>query len=682
MAQSVIGALRVNLGIDSAQFSEGLKKAEASSNKFARSLKVGFAAAATAAAAALGVLSIAVKSTIASANSLGDVSDRLGVNVERLQELRYAAERGGMSINNFDVALRRFVRRSAEAAKGTGAAKNAFKELGIELKDANGQLKPSETLLHEVADAMRGIQSPADKLRLAFQMFDTDGAAMVNVLANGSQGMKDLAGEAQRLGLVLSEDTVRSAKAITDNFDMAGNVIGGMINRLTAFLAPAMVVVSEAAVKLALKFHSVIDVLPTIAEYAAVAGGALALMVAPALIAAVQSLIVAIGVGLVGAVRALTVAIAANPLGALAIAIMAAVTAAYHFRDEIHKAIGVDVVAIAKDAANLLINSFRAAFEDIKFVWNNFGNIMGAAVIGGVNVAIRALNGLVQKAAEGLDWLIGKINKIPGVTIDPIGGMNVLSEIENPYAGVLSNALGDHNAKIQEIMSSDPIGAIARAFTASTPAVANFNNVLATTNNELEDMGGGGKGGGKSKLKAAKDGIKDAAKEMEHFADRVAGTMTNIFQGLVDGSKSVKETIADLLKQLSSMLMHEGFKALVGGFFGGGGGGGFFSGIGKLFGFARGGTILPGGAGGIDSQLVAFRKSPNERVDITKPGQSLTTGPQEIIVSGVFIDDNGVIKGEITSMGAQAAQAGARIAVNQVNQGLPNMIANAQARDM
>src|SRR5690606_35790831 len=254
---------------------------------------------------------------------------------------------------------------------------------------------------------------------------------------------------------------LRSAKAITDNFDMAGNVIGGMVNRLTAFLAPALVVVSEAAVQLALKFHSLIDLLPTIAEYAAVAGGALALMVAPALIAAVQSLIVAIGVGLVGAVRALTVAIAANPLGALAVAIMAAVSAAYHFRDEIQKAIGVDVVAIVKDAANIVINSFRAAFEDIKFVWNNFGNIMGAAVIGGVNIAIRAINGLIQKASEGIDWLISKLNSIPmlGLEIGTIGSANVLSELDNPYAGALSNALGDHNAKIQEIMSSDPIGA-------------------------------------------------------------------------------------------------------------------------------------------------------------------------------------------------------------------------------
>jgi hypothetical protein len=55
---------------------------------------------------------------------------------------------------------------------------------------------------------------------------------------------------------------------------------------------------------------------------------------------------------------------------------------------------------------------------------------------------------------------------------------------------------------------------------------------------------------------------------------------------------------------------------------GSGGFGGFFSGLlGGLLGFERGGTIMPGGAGGVDSQVVAFRKSPNERVDITKPGQ-------------------------------------------------------------
>jgi hypothetical protein len=41
----------------------------------------------------------------------------------------------------------------------------------------------------------------------------------------------------------------------------------------------------------------------------------------------------------------------------------------------------------------------------------------------------------------------------------------------------------------------------------------------------------------------------------------------------------------------------------------------------SLFGFASGGSFEVGGSGGPDSQLVAFRASPNERVTIEAPGQ-------------------------------------------------------------
>jgi tape measure domain-containing protein len=50
----------------------------------------------------------------------------------------------------------------------------------------------------------------------------------------------------------------------------------------------------------------------------------------------------------------------------------------------------------------------------------------------------------------------------------------------------------------------------------------------------------------------------------------------------------------------------------------GGGSGGFFSG---LPGFASGGMINPGGTGSTDSQIVAFRKSPDETVRVTTPSQ-------------------------------------------------------------
>lgn len=684
----VIGNLRVNMGLDSAQFQAGLNQAQGSAEKFAQVLKTTMVAAAAAASAALAAVSVAVKRTIATANDLGDVADRLGVNVERLQELRYAAERGGMGVQNFDVALRRFIRRAAEAAKGTGAAKNAFKELGVTLRDTNGRLKPSEVLLHEVADAMQKVPNSADKLRLAFQMFDTDGAAMVNVLANGSDGMKQMAAEAQRLGLVLSEDTVRSAQAITDNFEMAGNVIGGMVNRLTAFLAPAIMIVSEAVVTMALKLHDLIDLLPVVAEYAAVAGGALALMAAPAILSSVASLTTAIGVGLVGAVRLLTAAIMANPLGALAVGITIAVTAIYHFRDEIQKAIGVDVVGIVKDAANMVIGSFVAAFEDIKFVWQNFPDIIGAAVIGAVNATISGVETMINGATSLLNSFIGTVNNalsmLPGgLQIGTLGEVSI-GRVANEAANRLAGAVGDRNKAVQSAMNFDYIGAIGTAFAGSTPAVKNFSAALGEVNTELEDMGGsgGGKGGGggKSKIAKVKDGVKSAATEMEKFVDAIAGSMSNAFQGLIDGSKSVKETLSDLLKQLASLLMNEGFKALVGGLFGGGGGG-IFGGLGKLLGFKDGGSFTVGGSGGTDSKVVAFRATPGEMVDVRKGNQERHGGSVAVQV-GVTVDDDGKIQAYVTDMGQKAAQAGAQLGVSQVKQQMPGLIANAQARSM
>src|SRR5690554_6092788 len=98
MAKGVIGNLRVNMGLDSAQFQAGMKQAQGSADRFAKALKTTMVAAAAAVSAAMAAVSVAVKRTIASANNLGDVADRLGVNVERLQELRYAAERGGMEV--------------------------------------------------------------------------------------------------------------------------------------------------------------------------------------------------------------------------------------------------------------------------------------------------------------------------------------------------------------------------------------------------------------------------------------------------------------------------------------------------------------------------------------------------------------------------------------------------------
>jgi hypothetical protein len=69
---------------------------------------------------------------------LGKTASKLGVNVELLQSMRYAAEQTGIAQNTLDMALQRFIRRAGEAAKGTGEAKGALRDLGIQLKNNDG----------------------------------------------------------------------------------------------------------------------------------------------------------------------------------------------------------------------------------------------------------------------------------------------------------------------------------------------------------------------------------------------------------------------------------------------------------------------------------------------------------------------------------------------------------------
>jgi hypothetical protein len=52
------------------------------------------------------------------------------VGVEGLQELRFAAKASGLEQQTLDMALRRFTRRAAEAAPGTGEAKDALAQMG------------------------------------------------------------------------------------------------------------------------------------------------------------------------------------------------------------------------------------------------------------------------------------------------------------------------------------------------------------------------------------------------------------------------------------------------------------------------------------------------------------------------------------------------------------------------
>jgi hypothetical protein len=159
----------------------------------------------------VGGLGALIDRSISAADAIGKTADKIGVGVEALQELRFAAKASGVEQQTLDMALQRFTRRAAEAAQGTGEAKDALAQLGIALRDQSGNLRRSEDLLGDVADAFARIEDPAERVRLAFKLFDSEGVALVNLLRNGSGALEEMRERARDLGIVLDEHLVRDA---------------------------------------------------------------------------------------------------------------------------------------------------------------------------------------------------------------------------------------------------------------------------------------------------------------------------------------------------------------------------------------------------------------------------------------------------------------------------------------
>ncbi len=212
-----------------------IKKLEASISTVNKAIKATAAIGVTAATTLFGL----AKSASATGDQIAKTADKIGFSTDALQELRYAAQNAtDLGVNAVDMALQRFSRRAAEAANGTGEAKDALAELGVQLTDGAGRMRDADALLMDVADSMANVKGEQDRLRLAFKLFDSEGAGFVNLLKNGSAEIAKMRKEAHDLGGVLGEDQVRASEAFEDAMLRATTSVKGVALNIGAELMP------------------------------------------------------------------------------------------------------------------------------------------------------------------------------------------------------------------------------------------------------------------------------------------------------------------------------------------------------------------------------------------------------------------------------------------------------------
>lgn len=255
---------------------------------------------------------------------------------------------------------------------------------------------------------------------------------------------------------------------------------------------------------------------------------------------------------------------------------------------------------------NFVVDTITAAWKGsvtaIKTVWSALPGAIGDLVYQAAEMTLAGINYLIKKAADGIDWVIEKVNKVPGVDIPTIGaGDKTIDFGRNPYKGqaagfkdaMTTNAAGTLDAIKQawaerqrafaEIAKSNPLAELQQKATA---------NALERTKAAADDAGKSLKGAAEKALPAWMQFGKatDAARDAMRFVGRTArGFVDDFVSGLKNGEsvwRSFADAAINALDRIANKLMDDAFSSL----FGYGNGGGLLS---SLFGLGGGAGFFP-----------------------------------------------------------------------------------------
>ena len=190
----------------------------------------------------LGAFAALVKGAIDSADELNKLSQKIGISVEALSTLQFAAQLSDVGLQSLQMGLKKLSENATEASADLGEGAQTFAALGVGVKDAAGNLKATDDLLLEIADRFASFEDGATKTAMAVKLFGKSGMDMIPFLNQGSSGIRALMQEAERLGLKLSTETAQAAEAFNDNLTALKASSSGLgISLATELLAPLRV---------------------------------------------------------------------------------------------------------------------------------------------------------------------------------------------------------------------------------------------------------------------------------------------------------------------------------------------------------------------------------------------------------------------------------------------------------
>ena len=414
------------------------------------------------------------------ADELNTLSKQTGIDTQTLQEYAAAADLVDVPLESIAKAEQKLKKNMLGALDGTNDQAQYFKELGIEITNADGSLRDADDVFNDTVKALGKMENETQRDAYAMALMGKSATDLNPLIEDGGKTYEKISKMMSKYGLEpISQEQLDLANEFNDTIDMikvmvvrTAQIIG---TKIAGYLVPIM--------------QKVVDKIGQIAQFFSGMSGEVlakigAVMTAVALLSPALVLLgkVISGVGMaiqtvtkiVGGLSKAFAFMAANPI-VLVIAGIAALVAAFvvlwnkskAFRDffigvwntikekvnafktwfqETRTAITDQLDKLKEkageirdkfnDAKTKIVSAWQNLPETFRKIWDNIGtglknigskigNAVTGAIKSGINGVIQTIENIINKAIALINSAIRLANKLPGVNVGYVDKLNL-----------------------------------------------------------------------------------------------------------------------------------------------------------------------------------------------------------------------------------------------------------------
>lgn len=141
---------------------------------------------------------------------VGETAKRVGLDLQRFQELQFAGRQNGLSGKDFGTGLEGLAEKLNEARQSENDLTKLFADNNVKLKDRKGEVIGINDALGQAANLVRNAATEFDKIKIAEAVGLT--RDWIPLLEQGAEAINQQAAAASAAGAVIDADVIRKAK--------------------------------------------------------------------------------------------------------------------------------------------------------------------------------------------------------------------------------------------------------------------------------------------------------------------------------------------------------------------------------------------------------------------------------------------------------------------------------------